>query len=417
MNTVPPAKPETIPAADVRPGMHLIEGTDDVTVVAHAMPYTDANHAQGIALMVHPLTRSDAPILAKYRPDFPLRLATDAEIAAARDHAGRHEFVEGLRALADFYETHPALPMPSSPDFTHCVGTADDDAGRAEIALIAAELGVEPKDGLHAKRRFGPIQYHAFYNLRAEMQRYNADQQLLRSLKTPAAPAADPEGFGYSRPAEDDVEPYDPHLPAEGEGRSLTGRTGNTGEQPIIVPRVVEHYHASGSTGGPGENSATCACGVSFDGFDAHAEARAQLNIHIAAFEANKTAAERDDTTSSADAVREGSSSDPVRAAAAPVAPLGVGATGVTPDDPFRIDEQYGVRVFVAPEPARQIPRGYDPHPTVMLARGQTPEQWYQTYARSLDSLVPHWYRDDLARMAGELAAEAKYRLNVEAGQ
>lgn len=279
MNTVPNEKP----AAEVQPGEHLIEGTDDVTRVEHVLPYTNDDGRDMVALTVLPLTRSTEPIVAKYPPDFPVLLATEAQVRRARDDAGRYEFIDGLRALADFYETHPALPMPSNPDFIHCVGGGDDDAGRAEIALIVAELGVEPKDDLHAERRFGPLRYRAFYVPRTDMEEYNADLALLRSVKAAAVPPADPEGFGYSRPAEDDAEPYDPHLPAEGEGRSLTGRTGNTGEQPIIT----------------------------------------------------KTAAERDDTTSPATDLGDrvdGLPSGSVRAAAAPVAPLGVGATGVTPD-------------------------------------------------------------------------------------
>jgi hypothetical protein len=43
------------------------------------------------------------------------------------------------------------------------------------------------------------------------------------------------------------------------------------------------HAHVGGSAGGPGENGAACACGVSFDGFDTHADAIAVLNGHIAA--------------------------------------------------------------------------------------------------------------------------------------
>lgn len=44
----------------------------------------------------------------------------------------------------------------------------------------------------------------------------------------------------------------------------------------------VEHRHVAGSGGGPGECSATCACGATFDGFDSIAEAVAVLDAHIA---------------------------------------------------------------------------------------------------------------------------------------
>lgn len=51
------------------------------------------------------------------------------------------------------------------------------------------------------------------------------------------------------------------------------------GDGPDVTP---EHQHVEGSTGGPGECSAECACGVTFDGFDTHAEAIACLDQHIA---------------------------------------------------------------------------------------------------------------------------------------
>lgn len=44
----------------------------------------------------------------------------------------------------------------------------------------------------------------------------------------------------------------------------------------------VEHMHVGGSGGAPGECSAECACGVTFDGFDSIAEAAALLDRHIA---------------------------------------------------------------------------------------------------------------------------------------
>ncbi|MFG3709185.1 hypothetical protein ACGF7U_31265 [Micromonospora sp. NPDC047670] len=49
---------------------------------------------------------------------------------------------------------------------------------------------------------------------------------------------------------------------------------------PAEVPQ--EHRHVAGSGGAPGECSAVCACGVTFDGFDTIAEAVAMLDGHIA---------------------------------------------------------------------------------------------------------------------------------------
>src|SRR5690606_27920566 len=68
----------------------------------------------------------------------------------------------------------------------HCVHVDSDDAGRAEVALIAGLLDVSPKDDCHVERQFGPIRYRAFYNLRANQERYEADLALLKSLKSSA---------------------------------------------------------------------------------------------------------------------------------------------------------------------------------------------------------------------------------------
>lgn len=56
---------------------------------------------------------------------------------------------------------------------------------------------------------------------------------------------------------------------------------------------------------------------------------------------------------------------------------------------------------------------GYDRHPTVVLAEGQTYAEWYEVYARSLDERVPGWYRDT-RKMAGELRELARARRNTE---
>ena len=53
---------------------------------------------------------------------------------------------------------------------------------------------------------------------------------------------------------------------------------------------------------------------------------------------------------------------------------------------------------------------GYDKNPTIMLSPGQSYTDWYARYAKHLDERVPGWYRDDLDRMAGELADEATKR-------
>jgi hypothetical protein len=55
----------------------------------------------------------------------------------------------------------------------------------------------------------------------------------------------------------------------------------STGEGPGVTPEPVVHEHVGGSAGGPGENSAECACGVVYDGLNTHEDAVSLLELHI----------------------------------------------------------------------------------------------------------------------------------------
>jgi hypothetical protein len=52
--------------------------------------------------------------------------------------------------------------------------------------------------------------------------------------------------------------------------------------EPAASAATPEHYHVGGAAGPAGENEARCACGITFAGFDTHAEATAMLDEHIA---------------------------------------------------------------------------------------------------------------------------------------
>ncbi|MEU4781073.1 hypothetical protein [Micromonospora sp. NPDC023633] len=78
----------------------------------------------------------------------------------------RDALVAGLRALADFYETHPDMPLPRYPNFSHCVLAGDDETGQAEVARIAEQLGVEmvTKAGsADAERAFEGLPFKSYY--------------------------------------------------------------------------------------------------------------------------------------------------------------------------------------------------------------------------------------------------------------
>ncbi|WP_067466227.1 hypothetical protein [Actinomadura macra] len=86
--------------------------------------------------------------------------------AVLGDLDARHQTITGLRALADFLETTPAVPVNKhGHDLLVCVRTGDDTSAAALVDQVAALLGVEVADerdnGGHytATRTFGRISY------------------------------------------------------------------------------------------------------------------------------------------------------------------------------------------------------------------------------------------------------------------
>lgn len=80
------------------------------------------------------------------------------------DPAARSAFIAGFRALADFLEAHPALPVPrySLFDGLNLYPSGSDADKRAEVDRIAKVLDVVPEDrgNYKASRMFsGPVAY------------------------------------------------------------------------------------------------------------------------------------------------------------------------------------------------------------------------------------------------------------------
>jgi hypothetical protein len=82
------------------------------------------------------------------------------------ESAGRAALIDGLRALSDYLESAPNVPVTgyatiyAFPPGNACAGM------RAEIDYIAAQLGVQAREsagGSHytALRSFGPVEYRA----------------------------------------------------------------------------------------------------------------------------------------------------------------------------------------------------------------------------------------------------------------
>ncbi|MEV5824813.1 hypothetical protein AB0L25_04480 [Spirillospora sp. NPDC052242] len=97
------------------------------------------------------------------------------------DLFARHQIITGLRALADFLEANPAVPVDEyGEDFTVYTRQADDTSAAAMVDRVAALAGAEIEDrrdrGGHytATRTFGRISYRIVHIPRRSMDRHDA---------------------------------------------------------------------------------------------------------------------------------------------------------------------------------------------------------------------------------------------------
>lgn len=96
------------------------------------------------------------------------------------DIATRQAFITGLRDLADYLVTHPAVPVPDhGTEILLCTASADD-GGCAQIDRFARQLGVPVENELAysghygAARSFGPVGYRMTAISDAAMARHYA---------------------------------------------------------------------------------------------------------------------------------------------------------------------------------------------------------------------------------------------------
>lgn len=78
--------------------------------------------------------------------------------------AERGALIRGLRTLADYLESNPEVPTPAYTDVFIFPPDGTDAERRAEIDVIAAQIGETPETicGHYvASRFFGPVQYRA----------------------------------------------------------------------------------------------------------------------------------------------------------------------------------------------------------------------------------------------------------------
>ncbi|MFI0486790.1 hypothetical protein [Actinomadura sp. 9N215] len=97
------------------------------------------------------------------------------------DLFARHQTITGLRALADFLEANPGVPVNEyGHDFHFSARTSDDASAVALVDRTAALLGVDVTDdrdrGRHyiATRTFGRITYRIVHIPERQMHEYDA---------------------------------------------------------------------------------------------------------------------------------------------------------------------------------------------------------------------------------------------------
>jgi hypothetical protein len=96
------------------------------------------------------------------------------------DHEHRARLITGLRALAEFLEGRPAVPVPRQVDATVFVPRGTDADMCAEIERLACLIGspLDPEGmalGHHRTAvRFGPVEYAVVAILAGPRERYDA---------------------------------------------------------------------------------------------------------------------------------------------------------------------------------------------------------------------------------------------------
>lgn len=136
-------------------------------------------------------------------------LATEADLAALREQAERAQKVADIRALADWLEANPSVPMPASlrtQASPGCEVLPEVDVwnsgaqGIAELERVAAIMGseiVHYDERSDATKTFGRVEYSFIA--------WHKDGR-------PAEPEADPTGLAYSRADDaDDPTPVSGH--------------------------------------------------------------------------------------------------------------------------------------------------------------------------------------------------------------
>ena len=102
-------------------------------------------------------------------------------MSPATDLDHRQAFITGLRDLADYLASHPAVPVPRYGTEILLSAASTDDGGCAQVDRFARQLGVTPEGDLDrcghygAVRCFGPIGYRMTAISDHALARYQAE--------------------------------------------------------------------------------------------------------------------------------------------------------------------------------------------------------------------------------------------------
>jgi hypothetical protein len=122
---------------------------------------------------------------------------TPANPIVPGDLFARHQTITGLRALADFLENNPAVPVDEyGQDYTLYTHTLGDTCGLAEVDRIAALLAETVRDdtprGGHywVAKTFGRVTYRALHIPSRAMADHDARTSYRNNITLDDQPAA-----------------------------------------------------------------------------------------------------------------------------------------------------------------------------------------------------------------------------------
>src|SRR2546427_426565 len=97
------------------------------------------------------------------------------------DPSTREAFITGLRDLADYLASHPAVPVPPYGTEIHLCASSADDGGCTQVNRFARQLDATVENSLahsghyEAVRSFGPVGYRMTAISDARMALYYAE--------------------------------------------------------------------------------------------------------------------------------------------------------------------------------------------------------------------------------------------------